>query len=235
MKAEYQSSDYFQSWDDAVFGGEQKIYRVIELVSRGVVRGDVLDLGCGSRLYYDVTSAKRWVGLDLSQKLLDDLRFVGGVEPKCPVETHCMSCWDLTFPDASFDTVTAIFLLHHLASKNRKHTKRSVLEALRQARRVLRDDGTLFVLATWPQPLLHLYHLAYPLLCPLARRLWKTELPCFLRPAVLGELARQAGFRECYPMAVDLYEDVRQPVLGFVLPAWAQRFIRKYTIYILKP
>jgi SAM-dependent methyltransferase len=230
-----QSSGYFETWDDAVFGGEQRIYRVVNLVTRGLVRGDVLDLGCGSRVYYDVTAARHWTGLDLSQKLLDNLRFVGVGEPDCLVETHCMSCRDLSFPDQSFDTVVAIFLLHHLARKNRRQTKQSILEVLRQARRVLRDDGTMVVLETWPQPLLHLYHLAYPLLYPLARRLWRVELPYFLGPAALEKLANQAGFRECYPMAVRLYEDVRQPVLGIVLPAWAQRFVQKYTIYIFKP
>ena len=235
MNTDYQAKEYFESWDSSVFSGDQKIYRVVNLLTRGLVRGDVLDLGCGSRVYYDVGAVKRWVGLDLSQKLLDELQFVGGAKPQGTVETHCMSCRDLPFPDASFDTVTAIFLLHHLASKNRKQTKQSILEVLRQARRVLHDDGTMVVLETWPQPLLQLYHLAYPLLYPLVRKLWRVELPYFLGPAALESLTHQAGFRECYPMALRLYEDIRQPVTGMVLPAWAQRLVQKYTIYIIKP
>jgi SAM-dependent methyltransferase len=228
------SEKYFESWDDGDFTQDQKIYRVVKLVTQGLVRGDVLDFGCGSRVYYDTSDVDRWVGLDLSPVLLDQLHFIENDHIPSVVETHRMSCRDINFADRSFDTVTAIFLLHHLAAKNRRQTKTNVQEALNEAARVLRDDGTMIILETWPQYLLHLYHLAYPVLYPIARQIWKTELPYFLGPAALESIALQAGFKECYPMAVRLYEDVKQPVLGIVLPAWAQRLVQKYTIYILK-
>jgi SAM-dependent methyltransferase len=234
-KGPHSPAAYFETWDDSVFSSEQKIYRVVELVTRGLVRGDVVDMGCGSRVYYDLSEVKRWVGLDLSPTLLEQLKFTTGNKPAGPVETLCTSCRDMPLEDATFDTVVAIFVLHHLAEWNRTRTKANVLEALRQARRVLRDDGTMIILETWPQFLLHFYHFAYPVLYPLARRLWKVELPYFLGPGALEKLAHEAGFRECYAMAVRLYEDVRQPVLGIVLPAWAQRLVQKYTIYIVKP
>ena len=47
-------------------------------------------------------------------------------------------------------------------------------------------------------------------------------------------MTEQAGFRECYPMAIRLYEDVRQLVLGIILSAWIQRHKKIYVI-IIKP
>ncbi len=230
-----QAAAYFGSWDDQVFGDEQRIYRVIQLLTKGLVRGDVLDLGCGSWVYYDVGSVDRWVGLDLSQKLLNDLKFIGSAELPGSIEKIQGSCAEIPSGADSFDTVIAIFLLHHLARVDRRRTKQAVGGVLREARRVIRPGGTLLVLETWPQIGLHLYHLLYPLLYPLARRWRGIELPYFLGPRTLERLAGEAGFRECYALAVRLYEDVRQPVLGFVLPAWVQPLFQKYTIYIIKP
>ncbi len=69
-------------------------------------------------------------------------------------------------------------------------------------------------------------------------RQWLSEFftdDYFLRPRRLRRLASAAGFSECHTLAVDLYEDIRQPVLNIVLPAWFQRLVQKYTIYIIKP
>jgi SAM-dependent methyltransferase len=235
MAPSKRSLDYFDNWDDSAFGEEQAIYRVVNLVSRGLVRGDVLDLGCGSRVYYDVSTVKRWVGLDPSSALLEQLRFLGPCTPAGPIEKLCSDCWDLPFADDEFDTVCAMFVLHHLAHTNRRQSEAEVLTVMREARRVLRKDGTLMVLETWPQPLLAPYHLLYPLLFPLVRRLTGVLLPYFLPPRRLRRLASAAGFSECHVLAVDLYEDIRQPVLNIVLPAWFQRLVQKYTIYVIKP
>ena len=81
---------------------------------------------------------------------------------------------------------------------------------------------------------MHLYHVLYPLLYPLARRTAGIELPYFFGPAAFRAMASDAGFSECHVLAVDLYERQHQPVLGFDLPAWAQRLFQTYTIYLLR-
>ena len=133
MKSSAPSSRYFEAWNDSDFGGQQKIYRVVSLITQGLVSGDVLDLGCGSRVYYDVTGVMRWVGLDLSRALLDQLRFLGGTEPAGPVEKLNLPCHDLPFADGEFDTVCAMFMLHHLGRTNRRQTERAVLDTLKEA------------------------------------------------------------------------------------------------------
>jgi SAM-dependent methyltransferase len=225
---------YFQSWSDDRFSQNQRIYNTVALVSKAVVRGDVLDLGCGSRVYYDTSNVQRWVGLDLSEILLRDVRFLAGAPPAGPVETVVHGCTDIPFENESFDAVCAMFILHHLGAANRRTSRRTVAQTLKEARRVLRPGGTMMVLETWPKRLMHLYHALYPVLYPLARRAAGVELPYFFGPGTLRAMASEAGFSECHVLAVDLYERVHQPVLGFVLPAWAQRWFPTYTIYLLR-
>jgi len=229
------TSGYFEAWDSSKFTESQRIHRVVNLVTRGMVRGDVLDLGCGSSVYYNVSDVKRWVGIDLSEALLDELRFVGDAVPAGPVEKRQGSVFDHTFSPGEFDTVCAMFILHHVGHTNRHHAERAVGEVMKAVRGVLKPDGTFVILETWPRILLVAYHLLYPLLYPLAKRFLSMELPFFLGPSRLRKLAAEAGFGECYPLAVDLYEDIRQPVLGIVLPAWLQPLFQTYTIYVIKP
>jgi len=225
---------YFERWDHSRISENQRIWRVVQVLSAGLVRGDVLDLGCGSRVYYDTSGARQWVGMDLSQAMLDDLRFVGSRPPEGAVEKLNRDCGELPFADESFDTVCAMFLLHHLGRVNRRRSRRAVLDVLRGARRVMRSGGTMLILETWPQILLRLYHLGYPLLYPLARRWLSVELPYFFAPRALKRMAAEAGFSECYCLVVNLREAVRQPVGGFVLPAWLQPLFQKYVIYVVK-
>ena len=229
-----ETSDYFKSWDDDRFSENHRIYQTVGLVSKAAVRGDVLDLGCGSRVYYDTSEVQRWVGLDLSAILLNDIKVVGGSPPNGPVETLVHGCKDLPFAPKSFDAVCAMFILHHLGSKTRANSYGAVSEAIGEARRVLRPNGFMLILETWPKKLMHLYHLLYPVINPLTRRTTGVVLPYFFGPRAIRTMASDAGFSDCHVLAVDLYEKVHQPVLGFDLPAWAQRLFQTYTIYLLR-
>jgi SAM-dependent methyltransferase len=229
-----ETSDYFQSWGDDRFTENQRIYQTVGLVSKAAARGDVLDLGCGSRVYYDTSEVQRWVGLDLSESLLKDIKFLCGSPPKGPVETSIHGCTDLPFEAETFYTVFAMFILHHLGSKNRANSRRAVSEAIGEARRVLNPGGTMMILETWPKKLMHVYHALYPVLYPMALKARGVVLPYFFGPRAMRAMAREAGFSECHVLAVDLYERVHQPVLGFALPAWAQRLFQTYTIYLLR-
>lgn len=110
------------------------------LVIQGAKR--VLDLGTGpgtqlvqlARLHPSTS----FVGLDLSESMLDEARRYAcglGVQN---IEFVKGDFTKLDFPDASFDAVTGIMALHHLPSIE------DLRRALAEIRRVLRPDGALF-------------------------------------------------------------------------------------------
>lgn len=109
-------------------GGDVHDEVAARLVAKGV--GMVLDVGAGDgalgRLL--VNTSVRWVGLDLSATLLAD-------SPRPVVRA---SATVLPFPDATFDAVTALYMLYHLPEPGR---------AIAEARRVLRPGGLLAVAA----------------------------------------------------------------------------------------
>jgi SAM-dependent methyltransferase len=96
--------------------------------------GSILDIGCGSGLYFPLLArrAERLAGLDFSSEMIAAAR--GLVEKKglTNVDLFVGSAEELPFPDESFDLVLGIDVLHHIPDLER---------ALREVRRVLRPGG----------------------------------------------------------------------------------------------
>jgi len=98
------------------------------------VRGRLLDVGCGDG--YLMSRVARWmdavIGVDSEESAISlarqHLRECGNCEA---IHT---TCYDLPFPDASFEIVTSADVIEHL--KDPTHH-------LREIRRVLKSDGTL--------------------------------------------------------------------------------------------
>lgn len=224
---------YFYTWDDDLFTKDQAIYELFIDVTRGLVKGDVLDIGCGSRVYYDTSSVHRWVGMDLSTQLLDQVEFLSKVNPKGPIEKIHGSCEEIDFPDESFDTVCSVFLLHHLGRNTGKESQLVVGDVLKQVHRILRPGGVFIVFESWPLALLHIYGLMYSFLYPLARSLLRIELPYFFTSKQLTSIAQEAGFTRVHAMSADVYEDNVWPVLKLRVPHWVQPLFHKYGIYLL--
>lgn len=102
-------------------------------------RGDeaVLDVGCGTGLYYDKLIERhpdiRYVGIDLVNVMLQGH---SGYENKSMLMQS--DAQQLPFPDASFDVVMANHMLYHVED---------VEAAVSELARVLRPDGQLVVAA----------------------------------------------------------------------------------------
>ena len=90
------------------------------------VRGSLLDVGCGSnqlvRRYRQERGERVAVGVD--------------VHPWPGVDRVVEDSADLPFPDGSYDTVTIVAALNHIADRER---------TLAEVFRVLREDGRLLV------------------------------------------------------------------------------------------
>jgi SAM-dependent methyltransferase len=102
----------------------------------------VLDLGTGSGFLATLLAARGASvdAVDVSDASLDVARFranVSGVADR--VRLHNMPVESLGFPDASFDRVSGVFLLHHL----------DLDQGLSEIYRVLRPGGVAAFVETW--------------------------------------------------------------------------------------
>jgi SAM-dependent methyltransferase len=100
---------------------------------------EVLDLGCGAgHASFAVAPAARSVtAFDLSAQMLDVVAQAGQERGLHNISVHQGDVGKLPFADASFDLVVTRFSAHHWPD---------VAAALREARRVLRPNGSLVVI-----------------------------------------------------------------------------------------
>ena len=223
---------YFYKWDDDLFTKDQAIYEFLIDMSAGLVKGDVLDIGCGSRIYYDTSAVDRWVGIDLSPQLLENVRFLCETPPKGPIERVHGNCEQLDFDDETFETVCSVFLLHHLGRTNRLQSRKVIVDVLKEAHRTLKPGGKMLVLESWPLGFLHLYGAMFGLLYPVAKKFLDMELPCFFSAKSFESMAVEAGYSKTHSLSVALYEDNIWPVLNLKVPWWVQPLFHKYGVYI---
>lgn len=102
-------------------------------------RGRILDVGVGTGcniLFYPEGS--KVVGIDMSERMLDRAR-ERAREFGRPMTLRPMNLLSLDFPDASFDTVSATFVLLCLPDELQE-------PALRELRRVTRPGGRILIL-----------------------------------------------------------------------------------------
>lgn len=226
------SGSYFDRWSTELYGNVDQFQRTLHLVTAGIVRGDTLDLGCGSRVHYYTGAVERWVGVDVSQAMLDDLRFLGE-PPHLPPEKILGNCFDAPVIPGSFDTVCAMFLLHHLARRSRTESRERVLTALRKAHSALRPGGCLVIAENAARSLELPYHLAYPLLYRLFRQIGAIELPYFWSLPQLLELGRTAGFVEPLVVQLPIFERIVNPMSGLALPPALTNAMQRMTLLVL--
>lgn len=223
--------DYFSRWSTDLYGSGTEFQRTIHALTAGIVQGDTLDLGCGSRVHYCTANAQRWVGMDLSQAMLDDLRFFGQ-PPRQPPEKIAASCFEAPFQDQSFDTVCAMFLLHHLGQYSARCSRRRVVQVLATAHRLLRPGGQLLIAESARRALELPYHALFPALYRIFR-LAGIELPYFWTLRQLLAMSRTAGFADSLVARIPIRERIVNPVSGIALPPLLTNLLQHMTLIVL--
>jgi SAM-dependent methyltransferase len=99
----------------------------------------LLDVGNGGVFDYDTSRVPEIVGVDL---FLDD-HAGAGVPPN--VTLRHGDALSLDEPDASYDGVLLVMVLHHLVSTDINGSLRNIRRAISEARRVLEPGGRLIV------------------------------------------------------------------------------------------
>jgi ubiquinone/menaquinone biosynthesis C-methylase UbiE len=105
-----------------------------ELIREGDV---VVDIGCGPTVHYERPAGAVLIGLDPSFDSLRvnsklDLRVFGGAE-------------NMPFADKSVDRIFLFYSIHHMIGKTVEENTANLTAALRECRRVVRDQGSLVI------------------------------------------------------------------------------------------
>jgi ubiquinone/menaquinone biosynthesis C-methylase UbiE len=131
--------DYLESYRAQV--ASLDTYQNIRLYTDEAVTGigRLLDVGNGGTFDYDVARVRELVAVDL---FLESLPAAA-----CPpnVVLKNGSALDLPEPDASFDGVIMVMLLHHLIGKSVRESVANISRAITEALRVLKPGGKLIV------------------------------------------------------------------------------------------
>lgn len=225
----------FEDWDPNPFARDALYQRTIRSFTTGLVRGDVLDVGCGSRIFYNLTDARSWTGLDISKRMLSGIEFVEPIEDKRILQGDML---DMTFPASSFDTVVAFFLLHHLGRNNKAMSAARVQTAFNEVFRVLKPGGRFLVAENCRGPLEAPYHWLFPVIYPLSQKLFGTEAPYFWKRNHYLRFGRSAGFVNPALFAtIPIVERIYQPVFKISIPPiLSHDLIQKMTVFeFIKP
>ena len=99
----------------------------------------VLDVGNGGMRHFNSSQTLLYVGLDFSLEMLKK-------EEKTDIHKVCGEATHLAFREGSFDTLFYSYLLHHLAGKNVRGTKKAVEAALSEGLACLKKEGNVVII-----------------------------------------------------------------------------------------
>jgi len=149
--------------------------RVAKMLASEVPGSKVLDWGCG---YGQVTLLLRAVGMEVEPYEIEARPNVKVISPFCDVDiTYGEADKPLPYAESSFDVVLSCGTLEHVRSQD---------ESLLELRRVLKDDGRLYVFML---PNKHSYTEL------LADMLHRSCHPVKFTPKTATDMLERAGFR----------------------------------------
>ena len=106
---------------------------------------NILEVGCGGgnlleniNIYYP---GNNLYGIDITEGLINHAELTCNHNIKFEVG----SVTDIKYNNFTFDVVIAVDLLHHLVGLNRDQSKKIMLDALREMKRVLKHDGYFLI------------------------------------------------------------------------------------------
>jgi ubiquinone/menaquinone biosynthesis C-methylase UbiE len=118
--------------------------------------GKILDVGCGTGLYWPVLKnyGNEIIGIDSSEAMIKEARHLIKRKKLSGVNARVQNCEDIDMADESFDSVLCVDVLHHIPN---------LKSALKEFHRILKPGGRLIAIEpNMFNPILFLAHLLPP-------------------------------------------------------------------------
>lgn len=209
---ERRNAEFFDGWSDYhEMVDTSDTYRYCAQALRGELAGRVVDVGSGGMINYDCGELAELVLVDIGETF---------AQASLPPRATPMigSAVALPLESVRYDCVLMQMLVHHLAEDDFATTRARVVEAFREAHRVLRPGGELVVLeSVMPAPLEWAQRLAFPLTRWILARI-KHPLVFQWTATSLRRLAAEAGF--ALVEATPVPRGRRMIFLGRRRPTW---------------
>ncbi len=211
----------------------------LKKATREFIKGEVLDVGSGGIINYDIRNARRLVLSDIAGKTLRNPKIInnGKLYPAKHKKISFVeaSALNLPFKKNSFDTVIMVTTAHHLSEKSLPKTKTNIKNAFFEINRVLRTGGTFIIHECFLfSPLKFLQEIFFEPAFYLLSKIDK-PLPYFISEKQIVRYLESAGFLVIKKKNIPSGEKIYLPLFPKLSPSgkiWDK--LLKSDVYITK-
>jgi len=228
-------SDEYEKQNELSFEFMTKLSKLVS----PYIKGNVLDIGNGGLVYYDISKATSLTIADLAAELLANPKklhkgkFVDLKKKNLKiVEADVM---DLPFQDESFDVVTMFNVAHHLSVDKKADSKKNVEKAFSEIYRVLKKDGLFVLHENCPSIYYGAFQsLFYEYMFHILERFGK-PLPHFYSVKFIKKTLIEKDFFVGREFSIEWSDRVYQPVFPmFAPPRWLWNLVLKNELLLCK-
>jgi len=211
----------------------------LKRVTKEYIFGDVLDIGSGGIISYDLSQTKKLTLADIAPETLkqplklEGRKFIPVIKQN--IVTAEANVLELPFDKNSFDTVMMITTAHHLSEESLTQTKTNIQKSFDQINKVLKNDGVFIIHECFLHPILKLaQEVLFECTFAILEKIGK-PLPYFISEKQLKNYLKGSGFRiikKC-----DIRSDKRVFISLFSLlspPGWLWDILQPSKVYICK-
>ncbi|MDO8503235.1 MAG: class I SAM-dependent methyltransferase [bacterium] len=201
--------------------------------------GDVLDIGNGGSICFDIKKARSVTLADLAIKLLRNPKIVdkGRFRAVDKSKLRCVEAnvLNLSFKDKSFDVVLLLWVAHHLSVSSKGGSKRNVNRAFSEISRILRKDGLFILAENCPAGFVKFFlDLGYPFWYFLLSKVNK-PLPYFMSRGEIEQLLKKNGLTIIKKNNLAFGKKAYQPLFPFFAPpGWLWGMLMGSRLFLVK-
>lgn len=235
-----QQRKYFDSISTHYAQGNKlniEFLRRLKKIVTPYIKGDVLDVGSGGVISFDIKNAKSLMLVDIAQGLLRYPQIISDNKFKKinskKIHTLEASVLNLPLKNNSFDRILMFNVAHHLSEPSLKSSRDNVCKAIQEIYRVLKEDGKLLLLDNCPTSLFkNVLDLGYPFWYFLLN-FFNKPLPYFLSESQIKQYLFRNKFITIKVKKIKWSKRVYQPIFpAFSPPGWLWEMVLKNRLFI---
>ena len=206
-------------------------------ITRNYISGNLLDIGSGGIIGYEIEKAKSVTLADIASETLKDPKYIknGKLTPYTnkKLKSVVANVMKMPFRETTFDTVVMVTTAHHLSVANKYQTKKNIKKSFQEINRVLKKKGIFIIHECFLNPVLKLFQEIFFSSVFSTLKILNKPLPYFMSENQLALYLKNAGFSIIEVKEVKSGKNVFIPLLPMVSPpGWLWDIIQPSKTYI---